>query len=796
MNAPFLPVFPASAALLLLLKVTAALALAGLVTTLRRGRSAAARHLVWVAALAGAVALAPLARVAPRVPVRLPAAAERAMPKLVLVQPPRSASEARPIATPAAPAPVQPTATPRAPAWSGRSLAAPLGLLWLAGSMGVLTWCVFGHLGLWGLVRSSIPVHRQAWARHYGVEPAEDGAAARVQLALSSVVGTPLTWGWMRPIVLLPSRSSAWPLERRRAALLHELAHVRRGDYVAQLVATLACALYWFHPLVWWGTARLRSESEHACDDRVLATGASAPAYATDLLAVAHGARGPGGSRLAAIGMARRSHLEGRLLAVLDETRARGAVSRRIQVATFAATLLLLVPLAGLEPRALEANASTETWTASRQTTTTSTTTTTAESKQQETKKETKESTQKGTKADDGDDPGAAWRDRALEGGSHAVEDTVPASPGGTLELELQTGGSVEIHGWDRPEVSVHAVLRGGDWHDTQVSIGPEGSGVGVRTEQVGHKASYSTSHRFQIRVPKKYDVRLRSAGGSLTIEDVEGTFEGTTGGGEIVLAHARGRAMLSTGGGDIDVSDSDLRGSVTTGGGTVKLSRVTGGLRGSSGSGPVIYSKGDGDDATGDLTNLVVGDPDGRIRVGAKTNGFLHVTRAGGVVDLDDVPQGGEISTGGGNIRIRKGSGSIEAQTGGGDIEIGPIAGSVSATTGAGDVTIVLTSIGGRQQDIEVLSGTGKVVVDLPADLNARFDVETSYTESHAPTRITSAWTLAREPVSDWDDSEGTPRRHVRATGTAGRGEGLIHIMTVNGDLELRRAGAKGAAK
>jgi DUF4097 and DUF4098 domain-containing protein YvlB len=176
---------------------------------------------------------------------------------------------------------------------------------------------------------------------------------------------------------------------------------------------------------------------------------------------------------------------------------------------------------------------------------------------------------------------------------------------------------------------------------------------------------------------------------------------------------------------------------------------------------------------------------------VGTKTPGHLYIERAGGTVDLDDVPQGADIQTGGGEIRIRKGSGKIDARTGGGDIIIGPIAGSVSASTGAGDVTIRLASVGGREQRVKVWSGTGHVVVELPADLNARFEVETAYTDSYGrAARISSDWPLERAPVTDWDASMGTPRRHVRARGTAGRGDGLIYINTVNGDIELRRAG------
>jgi DUF4097 and DUF4098 domain-containing protein YvlB len=142
--------------------------------------------------------------------------------------------------------------------------------------------------------------------------------------------------------------------------------------------------------------------------------------------------------------------------------------------------------------------------------------------------------------------------------------------------------------------------------------------------------------------------------------------------------------------------------GSVSTGGGTVKLSRVKGGLRGSSGSGPVVYADATDDEGTGDLTNVRVNGTDGHIVVGTNAAGLLHIQRAGGTVDLDEVPNGAEIRTGGGDIRIRKGAGSIDAQTGGGDITIGPIAGSVSASTGAGDVSLRLASLKGQSQDVE----------------------------------------------------------------------------------------------
>ena len=129
-------------------------------------------------------------------------------------------------------------------------------------------------------------------------------------------------------------------------------------------------------------------------------------------------------------------------------------------------------------------------------------------------------------------------------------------------------------------------------------------------------------------------------------------------------------------------------------------------------------------------------------------------------------------------------------ANTGGGDIEIGPVAGSVRAGTGAGAVRVSLADAGGREQSVEITSGTGKVVIELPDRFDGRFDLETAYTESFGrATRIESAWTLDRESTTGWDDSEGTPRRYVRAHGVVGTGRGRIEVRTVNGDIEVRRA-------
>lgn len=161
----------------------------------------------------------------------------------------------------------------------------------------------------------------------------------------------PMTWGALRPVVLLPAVARSWPAARRREVLLHELAHVRRGDWAARLMAALICAMHWFNPLAWLAARRLRDEQELACDDAVLASGARPSDYAAHLLDVARGLRTPFVTAGATVAMARPSQLTGRLLAVLDDSRAHVAgASIRSARAVWCAGLLAVLPLGAAAP--------------------------------------------------------------------------------------------------------------------------------------------------------------------------------------------------------------------------------------------------------------------------------------------------------------------------------------------------------------------------------------------------------------------------------------------------------------
>jgi beta-lactamase regulating signal transducer with metallopeptidase domain len=331
------------------LKATPLLVGAWFVTALLRRSSAATRHFVWVLATGAALALPAATTVAPRFEVALPAIAAR---RPVTSEPDRTtAGTAASAATAAAPAVTVESAAPGAPAAETARFPVTAGFLTRIWALGAGFIAMLLGLSLWRTARLARRVRPVA---HVGVlrdvrDLAERlGVRRPVRVLQDHDQSMPMTWGLRHPTVLVPAGFVAWPRSRRRAVLVHELAHVRRWDWVTQLGARLACALYWWNPLAWVAARRLREERERACDDLVLAHGTVPSAYAGDLLEIARAFRAGPSIALAGVAMARRSELAGRLLAVLDAARSRRSLAPGRAWSATAAAAVLLLPAAGL----------------------------------------------------------------------------------------------------------------------------------------------------------------------------------------------------------------------------------------------------------------------------------------------------------------------------------------------------------------------------------------------------------------------------------------------------------------
>ena len=217
-------------------------------------------------------------------------------------------------------------------------------LVWLFGFVMVAVAFAVGVLRTHIVACTALPASGDTLADEVEVLSAQLGIVRDVRAVTWPGPAMPMTWGAFRPVVLLPEDARSWPAARRREVLTHELAHVKRGDWTARLIAALACAVYWFNPLVWMAASRMRNEQELACDDTVLAGGVEPSDYAAHLLEVARGLRVPSFAMAnASVAMARPSQLTGRLLAVLDESRVRVAQAprRTVGMAALGAAVLL-----------------------------------------------------------------------------------------------------------------------------------------------------------------------------------------------------------------------------------------------------------------------------------------------------------------------------------------------------------------------------------------------------------------------------------------------------------------------
>ncbi len=287
-----------------------------------RRASAALRHLVWTVAFAALVAL-------PVVTLMLP----KWSPRAVTAAP----AELRSVVLPGTGVHVTVTAR-RAPTWD------PVPWFWLTGCAATAGWFLLGAARTWRMVRRST-------GTSYAQEALDNlryalGIGRRVRAIESAETPVPLTWGTLRPVVVLPPDASGWPQARLDAVLLHELIHVRRLDLLAQIVAQAACCLYWFHPAAWFALRQFRRERERACDDAVLLRGLAAHDYAGHLMGLVRDLAARRAPWADAPAMAEFSDFESRVRALLDHGRRRGPVTRRAAAAAGALACAVLLPLA------------------------------------------------------------------------------------------------------------------------------------------------------------------------------------------------------------------------------------------------------------------------------------------------------------------------------------------------------------------------------------------------------------------------------------------------------------------
>ncbi len=318
-------------------KATLMLAAAWLLVLALRRASASARYFTWTCALAALMALPALSLLLPRwnLPVKTSLAAPAPIARHSVVTGRTPAGLPR-LTSPSAPAAVS----------AGRTIFWPLAI-WMAGVFLTLARLAAGHARLAWSLRRTRGLDDPDWQTSRDHAAALIGLRRVIRLTASSETDVPLTCGILATSVVLPAQAAEWDDGRRQVVLLHELTHARRRDPLLWLMAQVAAAIYWFHPLAWVALARFRREQERSCDDAVLRAGAGRSAYARHLVELARTVA-PASAYAAALGMAATSDLEHRVRALLDPARNRQGLRPTACMAMAVAAFAAILPLAAL----------------------------------------------------------------------------------------------------------------------------------------------------------------------------------------------------------------------------------------------------------------------------------------------------------------------------------------------------------------------------------------------------------------------------------------------------------------
>jgi beta-lactamase regulating signal transducer with metallopeptidase domain len=166
-------------------------------------------------------------------------------------------------------------------------------MIWIGGVFVSLLSIVSGRVGLSVLIKRARPIENKTF--HGMIEQISEqmGIKRKVELLVNSKCKLPSTCKVFKPVILFPSEAVSWPKERVLVVLLHELSHVKREDYLTNMVSRVICSVYWFMPLIWLAHYFLSLEQEKASDASVIRMGVEPVEYAEHIVDFARFQRKP-----------------------------------------------------------------------------------------------------------------------------------------------------------------------------------------------------------------------------------------------------------------------------------------------------------------------------------------------------------------------------------------------------------------------------------------------------------------------------------------------------------------------
>jgi len=356
----------------------------------------------------------------------------------------------------------------------------------------------------------------------------------------------------------------------------------------------------------------------------------------------------------------------------------------------------------------------------------------------------------------------------ALNVQGQTVKKEVPVTAGQTLEIDIKSGGSIEITGMKQLRVEIQAETEGSPIKNEDLKL--EKTETGVHIQYSGSTGKKGVD--FKVTVPEKFNLHIKTAGGDVRITGVEGTIKGKTMGGDLDFNKLKGTIDFKTMGGEIVLKDSDLDGRVKTMGGRVLLENVSGDVEGSTMGGNVVYN------------NV-------KSRDGKSNSEETRISTMGGDINISEALNGADVHTMGGQIRVRSARQFIKAKTMGGEIKIDSIDGWVEATTMGGDLEVSMT--GNPEQGdrhVSLTSMGGDVTLTVPDGLSMDIQILLGLSKDHGDKyKIYSDFDLKQSVGDKFEDEGHNFKKVITASGTVKDGKHKIKIKTINGNVYLKKS-------
>ncbi len=208
-------------------------------------------------------------------------------------------------------------------------------------------------LTLQRMARKGLPVKEKGWLVTLQSCVDEWEIRQHIRLVMDERIPVPAIFGFFKPVLFIPPEALEWPAEERKMVVLHELAHLKRRDFLTNVFAHVICALWWPNPLVWKATRHIRMEQEKASDDRLLQSSLDEIQYADFLLTMTRLLTGQKPAGRIALGMASPSEMKERFSHIL-------ASKEKKQTSPFLKSLfgvglmLLLIPMSWVSLRSMQ----------------------------------------------------------------------------------------------------------------------------------------------------------------------------------------------------------------------------------------------------------------------------------------------------------------------------------------------------------------------------------------------------------------------------------------------------------